>query len=527
MVVLTGFTLVVGMTACPDSLREKVATPSASPRGEGGGGVAINESIDIRCDTPEAVIYYTMDGTIPSRNSTRYSSVNKPKISAVCALVAIAFKDGMDDSDVLVENYTVNVNKTARPIASPPAGTIAAGTSITLTTPTAGAAIRWTLDGSTPSDGSGTVYTNENKPVITDASVLKAVAYKDGMDDSGVLTAIYTIGAPDPGDPTALSITITGPDENTFNSGKTIRGVVWGGPDAGEQFVAVAEGGQIAYSTNGETWQQATVAVGGKDINGVAWGGPDGQKKFVAVGREGTVVYSTDGITWANTNISGISSSHNFNGIAWGGPSGGEQFVAVANGGYGAYSADGIAWTVIQPPNIVNTKNISAIAWGGTTFVAAADSGMMARSPDGINWTAIEPGTASTQSQFSASQHIKAVTYGGPDGEKRFIAGGVEGIMVSSLDGAVWARVTNHGLTATDIFRAMAWGAGRFIAAGGKQASPAEGDSRIIVSVDGQTWETAGMTLNTAGNFYGAAYGGGKFILTANAGKLAYSNNVE
>jgi hypothetical protein len=64
---------------------------------------------------------------------------------------------------------------------------------VTISTTTAGASIRYTTDGSTPSSTVGTVYAS---PVAVSSSLtLKAIAYKTGMTDSGVASAAYTIAA--------------------------------------------------------------------------------------------------------------------------------------------------------------------------------------------------------------------------------------------------------------------------------------------------------------------------------------------
>lgn len=78
----------------------------------------------------------------------------------------------------------------ATPSASPGSGALVAGTLVTLTTSTSGATIYYTLDGSTPSTGS-TAYSGPF--AINEALTLKAIAFKDGMTGSGVLTAAYTI----------------------------------------------------------------------------------------------------------------------------------------------------------------------------------------------------------------------------------------------------------------------------------------------------------------------------------------------
>ncbi|MBR1667931.1 MAG: chitobiase/beta-hexosaminidase C-terminal domain-containing protein [Bacteroidaceae bacterium] len=54
----------------------------------------------------DADIYYTLDGTTPSTNSTRYTS-SGITINESCTLNAIACKDGYKDSEVLTATYTV------------------------------------------------------------------------------------------------------------------------------------------------------------------------------------------------------------------------------------------------------------------------------------------------------------------------------------------------------------------------------------------------------------------------------------
>ncbi len=66
--------------------------------------------------------------------------------------------------------------------------------SVTLATTTAGATIRYTTDGSTPTSTTGTVYSG---PISLAASAtLKAIAYKIQMTDSPVASGTYTIAEP-------------------------------------------------------------------------------------------------------------------------------------------------------------------------------------------------------------------------------------------------------------------------------------------------------------------------------------------
>ena len=167
-----------------------VATPAATPP---AGAVISGTEVALTTTTAGAAIHYTTDGSDPTTGSTLYST--PIPITAAVTIKACAVKDGMYDSAVLTAAYTIlNVNTVATPAATPPAGEVTSGTEVTLTTTTAGAKIYYTTDDSEP-DINSTVY---NGPIsITAAATIKAYAVKDGMNDSEVLTAAYTIAAED------------------------------------------------------------------------------------------------------------------------------------------------------------------------------------------------------------------------------------------------------------------------------------------------------------------------------------------
>jgi hypothetical protein len=86
---------------------------------------------------------------------------------------------------------TPNGPVTATPTFSPAAGNYTSAQSVTISTTTAGASIRYTTDGSTPSSSSGTVYSG---PIAVNSSLtIKAIAYESGFADSAVASAAYTI----------------------------------------------------------------------------------------------------------------------------------------------------------------------------------------------------------------------------------------------------------------------------------------------------------------------------------------------
>lgn len=128
------------------------------------------------------------------------------------------------------DNLVVTAPATAAPVFSPGGGTYAAAQSVTITSATSGATIRYTTDGSTPTTTAGTVYSS---PVaIGSTTTLKAIAYKTGLANSTVTTAVYTINIPVAGafyvDPATGSMSNPGTSaspwstlEAVFAAGKT------------------------------------------------------------------------------------------------------------------------------------------------------------------------------------------------------------------------------------------------------------------------------------------------------------------
>src|SRR5581483_824459 len=77
-------------------------------------------------------------------------------------------------------------------VFNPNGGTFLLGqmVSVTMTSATSGASIRYTTDGSTPSETNGTLYSG---PVsVSSNTTLNAIAYKSGMTDSTVSSATYS-----------------------------------------------------------------------------------------------------------------------------------------------------------------------------------------------------------------------------------------------------------------------------------------------------------------------------------------------
>ena len=79
-------------------------------------------------------------------------------------LKAIAYEAGMTDSAVASASYTIQV---AAPTFEPPAGAYSSAQSVTISTTTAGASIRYTTDGARPPPPSGTCTADRLRSAAT------------------------------------------------------------------------------------------------------------------------------------------------------------------------------------------------------------------------------------------------------------------------------------------------------------------------------------------------------------------------
>ncbi|GFZ33959.1 hypothetical protein CSC2_44850 [Clostridium zeae] len=90
----------------------------------------------------------------------------------------------------LVDIGGSNVSQVAAPTFNPAGGNYASAKNVTISCSTPGATIKYTLDGSTPTSSSPTYTASIN---VSDTATIKAYAIVQGMKDSTVASATYTI----------------------------------------------------------------------------------------------------------------------------------------------------------------------------------------------------------------------------------------------------------------------------------------------------------------------------------------------
>jgi hypothetical protein len=135
----------------------------------------------------------------------------------------------------------------ATPTFSSVAGTYTSAQSVTITSATSGASIRYTTDGSTPSPTAGTLYSS---PVsIEGTTTLKAIAYETGFTNSAIKSGTYTIKTIAP---------IFSPVGGTYSSAQSVM------------IISTTSGASLAYTTDGTT----PTETGGTVTNGTVYSDP-------------------------------------------------------------------------------------------------------------------------------------------------------------------------------------------------------------------------------------------------------------
>jgi chitinase len=173
-----------GMVKAVYKVIPRVATPTVSP---GAGTVYVSAKVKLACATTGVTIRYTTDGSEPAATSPAYTT--DLLLTATTTLKAKAFKDGLEESDLLDAAFEV-LAQVAPPAFGSAAGKYYGLATVKLTCATAGATIRYTTDGNEPTANSAAYAA----PVTLDkTATLKAKAFKDGLKDSDVMTAEYKI----------------------------------------------------------------------------------------------------------------------------------------------------------------------------------------------------------------------------------------------------------------------------------------------------------------------------------------------
>ena len=177
----------------------QATAPTIAP---GSGTYSTAQTVTLSTATPDATIRYTLDGSDPQAGSPEYSQ--PISIDASTTITARTFRAGWTTSPASLATLTFAYGILSTPVASPAPGSYSSPQTVTLTGEP-GATIRYTVDGSMPTESSP-VYAAPI-PVADGTTTLRAVAFKSDWTPSSILVATYTV-ATDTTPPT-LRMTVT------------------------------------------------------------------------------------------------------------------------------------------------------------------------------------------------------------------------------------------------------------------------------------------------------------------------------
>ncbi len=164
----------------------QVAAPAFSPL---PGTFNVPQSVTLTSATPDADIYYTLDGSDPDpANATLYAGAIA--VDNSLTIKAIAVKAGWDNSEIVSAEYEIAPLQVLDPIVFPDSGTYNAPFNVVIINPTVGATTLYQMNLETET---WTVYDPANPIYIMESSSLRVKSVKDLMIDSAVIERNYVL----------------------------------------------------------------------------------------------------------------------------------------------------------------------------------------------------------------------------------------------------------------------------------------------------------------------------------------------
>jgi hypothetical protein len=204
------------------------APPNISPAaGSYPGQLSVTLTVPGSMSGLNAVIYYTTNGSTPTRSSTLYTTPFL--VTQNTTVNAIVHAPTYIDSPVASASYVLQVGT---PVMNPGTGTYPASQSVVITSGTQGATVIYTTDGTTPTHTHGSSYST---PIpVSSTTTIKALAFLAGMTDSPVASATLTIVPP-------VAAPAFSPVPGTYNLGENVS------------ITSATANASIRYTTDGVT----------------------------------------------------------------------------------------------------------------------------------------------------------------------------------------------------------------------------------------------------------------------------------
>ena len=432
----------------------KAVAPTMTPA---AGAYGSSQNVSISSTTSGATIRYTTDGSEPTESSSTYSSALA--VASTQTVKARAYKADWTASDSGHASYAISGGTVATPTISPTGGAHVTPPTVSITTTTSGASIRYTLDGTTPSLSSP-VYVYPFRVLTT--TTVKAKAFKSGFTASAEASTTY------------------GVDATGATATPTI--VPAGGRFAIKQTVTIsgASGATLRYTTDGtDPTTSSTSITSGNTItvdNSMilkvrAW----------ATGSDPSAVRRADFlITGALSAGDGHSTAVTASGdlLTWGGDTLGQLGNGTTTG-------------VVNVATLVLT-NVAAAAAGQTHTVIAKT--------DGTLWGAGDA-TSGKLGQGSTAGIIQAPAQVSGFSGAIAVAAGRSHTLVLKSDGTVWAYGLNSSGQLGDGTTTNRSAPVQVIGLTGITAIAAGYDSSYALQTDGAG---SGLVWSWGGNTYGS-----------------------
>ncbi|MBY0492843.1 MAG: chitobiase/beta-hexosaminidase C-terminal domain-containing protein [Cyanobacteria bacterium] len=239
----------------------RVATPTLSLA---SGLYSTDQSVTVTIAEPEATIRYTTTGVDPTSSDATVTSGNAISVTQSQTLKVSGWKSGAPTSVVVARQYEL---KAVTPSLTPGSGAYGSTQSVSISTSTSGATIRYTTDGTEPTFSSS-VYSTALSVALT--QTVKARAYKTGWTSSESNHASYWLSEGTVATPTMSPSggTQTSPPLvaiTTSTSGATIRFTLDGSTPTGSSPVFV-----YPFLVNATTTVKAKAFKAGLTASGVA-----------------------------------------------------------------------------------------------------------------------------------------------------------------------------------------------------------------------------------------------------------------
>jgi alpha-tubulin suppressor-like RCC1 family protein len=161
-----------------------LSAPTASP----GTGSYVDSVTPTLSSISGARIRYTLDGSTPDEADPNHLVTPVPALETTKTLKAKAFHNDYSASSVATWTYTLSA---AAPVFNPTAGTYVAGQQVTVTAPSSGSTIHYTLNGSEPTEGDPVIASGAT--LVVGNYTLKAKAWKTGASASTTASASYGV----------------------------------------------------------------------------------------------------------------------------------------------------------------------------------------------------------------------------------------------------------------------------------------------------------------------------------------------